>query len=229
MYLDNIKFSALTKINFIQRKWYGRYIFKAVVEVDKTKLKINDRSSNSNLYWNWNKNHYSNGASLLAITCNEIDDLLGKGNHRLRSEGLTVSVFTNDENNIRLLSEHYGARLKSIDKPVSDEHVAVIEKHKKVVVRKTLFENQYRFKVYLKYNWDQRIGRYHEVQEFLKNYENYSVNSALKQFFYTEKNARNLGQTVAVYFSNPEDLMMFQLKFNNDILKIEESVLLSDL
>lgn len=228
MYLDNIKFSPATKINFIQRKWYDRYIFKVVVEVDRSELEVSKRTS-SNLFWQWNRSHYSNSASLLAVMRSDISQMLALGDYRMRSEGITVSVFTNEEYHVRELVKHYGSRIKTVDKPISDEHVAVIENHKKVVVRKTLFENRFRFKIYLKYDWDQRTDRYQAVQDFLESFENYSVNSSLKHFFYSDISPRRIGSTVAVYFSDPEDLMMFQLKFNNDILKIEEAVLLSDL
>jgi len=37
------------------------------------------------------------------------------------------------------------------------------------------------------------------------------------------------GYTVAIYLNDPEDLMMCQMKFHNEIHYIEEAVLLSNL
>ena len=77
-----------------------------------------------------------------------------------------------------------------------------------------------------------RTERFRPVAEFLEHFDitRYDVNNILRDFWspYTHS-INSLGWTVAVYFKDLEDLMMFQLRFTDDIMKIEEIVLVRDL
>jgi hypothetical protein len=49
------------------------------------------------------------------------------------------------------------------------------------------------------------------------------------QFFNTKRGDKSIGWTAAVYLNDAGDLMMFQLRFDEDIMKIEEAVLIDNL
>jgi hypothetical protein len=51
----------------------------------------------------------------------------------------------------------------------------------------------------------------------------------MHDFFKTNFNNRRIGWTAAIYLNDPSDLMMFQLRFDDDIMKIEEAVLIDNL
>lgn len=224
-FLDNINFAKNTKLNYIQRKWYGKYIFKLVVEVDRSKLVKTPK--NHSFHWTYAK--YANSYQLAQELIKEITGLVTNSDYRLRREGTRISFFTNSEDNIKVIVDQYKDRVLEIDRPLNENHVQVIEQHRKVVVRKNLFLDQYKFKVYMNNSWAHRADRYSHLKEFLSNLDDYEINHILRDFFESQKSPNRLGYTIAVYLNSPENLMMFQLRFNNEITKVEEAVLLSDL
>lgn len=224
-FLDNISFDEATKLNFIQRKWYGKYIFKLVVEVDRSKL---IKSPSMSRAW-YPARKFSNSYQLVQELGREIKNLVNGGDYRIRREGNSLSFFTNDESQVKLIVEKYKYRILEVDRPLNENHVQVIDQHRKVVVRKNLFLDKYKFKVYMKNNWEDRTDRFSKLKEFLKNVDDFEINQILRQFFYSNISANRLGRTIAVHLNSVEDLMMFQLRFNNEINKIEEAVLLRDL
>jgi hypothetical protein len=74
-----------------------------------------------------------------------------------------------------------------------------------------------------------RESRYNEVKEYLENISDYGLNGTMHDFFNTNFNNKRIGWTAAVYLNDPSDLMMFQLRFDDDIMKIEEAVLIDNL
>jgi hypothetical protein len=223
MKLDQLKIPEKIEINYIQKKYYNKYFYKLVLKVDESQL-IKDRT---NRYY---KIQYTNRFSLLNQLLKKIDQAVLDDDYRVRSEGITVSLFTNSEKNIEKIVNNLTPHVMSLFGPLNSAHVDVIENHKKVLVRNSLFEKKYKFKVYLRPSWEQRENRFTEFKEWLENSNSdYSINGCLNQCFNTNKSMRSIGYTAAIYFNSTEDLMMFQLRFNDKILKIEEAVLLSDL
>jgi hypothetical protein len=55
----------------------------------------------------------------------------------------------------------------------------------------------------------------------------WAVNKTLRQYFNNIPGYK--GYTASIYLNDPEDLMMCQIKFNNEIYYIEEAVLISSL
>jgi hypothetical protein len=99
-----------------------------------------------------------------------------------------------------------------------------------VLVRKSLFEGKYKFKIYFKSDWKEKAERYPKIKEWVDSLQcDYKLNNILEGFFNTKRPIRNLGYTIAVYLNDPGDLMMCQLRFNDSILKVEEAVLLEEL
>jgi hypothetical protein len=74
-----------------------------------------------------------------------------------------------------------------------------------------------------------RESRYNEVRDYLENISDYGLNGTMHDFFKTNFNNRRIGWTAAIYLNDPSDLMMFQLRFDDDIMKIEEAVLIDNL
>jgi hypothetical protein len=224
-FLDNIEFAKNTKLNYIQRKWYGKYIFKLVVEVDRSKLVKTPKTHS--FHWTYAK--YANSYQLAQELTKEIANLVNDQDYRLRREGTRISFFTNSDACIKLIVDQYKDRVLEIDRPLNENHVQVIEQHRKVVVRKNLFLDHYKFKIYIQSTWAHRTDRYSHLKEFLETLDDYEINGILRSFFYSNISANRLGYTIAVYLNSAEDLMMFQLRFNDEITKVEEAVLLSDL
>ena len=65
--------------------------------------------------------------------------------------------------------------------------------------------------------------------QYLENISDYGLNGIMYEFFNTEYNTKRIGWTAAIYLNDPSDLMMFQLRFDDDIMKIEEAILIDNL
>jgi hypothetical protein len=155
--------------------------------------------------------------------------------YRMRTEWYTVSLFINDESIIKELISKMSNDIYEIHGPTNEAHKEVIDNSRRIRVRKKLFEETFKFKVYLTRSWKHRETHYVDVKEWLYGIENpndsvWKVNSCLSLHFnYTPKYRNKIGYTTAVYLNDPHDLMMFQMKFHDIISYIEEAVLLSDL
>lgn len=227
MSLDNISLPK-SKIKHISKLYYGKYPYKIQVDIDRSKIEIYKK--NSRTYRTYYDN--TNFRQLIRQLKTEVLDLFAdrSGDFMLRGE-THLSIFTVSEDIVTTLVEKYNDRVSILERPVSDQHMNIIFAHRKVVVRQSFFEKYYRFKVYLKNSYELRNSRYESVKEYLKNVEsgNYRLNTSMYYFIHTMIKAHSIGWTSAVYLRDADDLMMFQLRFNDDIEKIEEAVLLSSL
>lgn len=228
MNLDKFVIPNHVDINYIQKKYYNKYLYKLLLTVDRLKLVKEETKS-----WSRATNYmnYSNRFQLINEIVKDIKTHVSEDDdYRIRAENITIAVFTNSEEIITKLITELSSRVTALYRPLNFAHIDLIENHNKVLVRHSLFEHQYKFKVYLKPSWEQREKRFKEFKDWLSESNlNYGINTALNQYFNTSRSMRSIGYTTAVYFNDPEDLMMFQLRFNNQILKIEEAVLLSEL
>jgi hypothetical protein len=218
------------KVKYTQRVYFKKYRTKLVFEIDKTKLERAPNSSKMS-YYGYRRDSYTNRRELMTAMLYKIERAVPTGaDYRLRSEHDRISFFTNDIETIENLLVACSTRVVEIEHPMNDRHADVIDAHRKVIVRETLFNKFYKFKIYLKYNYSKRIDRYSELSDFLEESSlNWAPNTALDRLFTTQRSIKFIGHTLAVYLNEPDDLMLFQLKYHDDILKIEEIVLLSDL
>jgi hypothetical protein len=226
MKLDESKIPDGCKVKHIQKMYYGKYIYKLMFELDKSKL----IQSSTKTIWNVRHRHYTNRFQLINKLLELVKPVLKNDDYRIRSEGCSISLFTSDTDDVNALILAFPKNIIMVERPVNDNHIEIMDKFRKVVVRPSLFNKNYKFKIYLRAGFDLRENRYKEVQNFLENLNSdWAVNHTLDRFFNTTLMGRHLGYTAAVYLQDTQDLMMFQLRFNNDINKIEEAILLSDL
>jgi len=214
-------FNYNPKIYFTESKYFGKYFYKAVIEIEKEKIEYGRRHKSSIK----NSNISQLGFQLKI----EIVNMFKVEDYRTRLEGGRLSFFSNNEKDLDKLCEIYKNRVKEITKPLNEKHINFLNDHKKVLVKSKYFLNKFKFKVHLN-PYKMRPIRFGPVAEFLSTIdkESYATNYILNDFLntYKKKHVGTLGWTIIVYLQNPEDLMMFQLKFNEDIIKIEEAVLL---
>lgn len=210
----------------IERKYYKKYFYKIVLEVDVGKIK----SSVPRIYHPWGYSAlYEARQDLIKKIANlPIQDAECK----IRSESRCVSVFTNDTNFIEMLFNNLGHYIIEYHRPVSDNHKVVVDQNRRIRVRKRLFENAFKYKIYFNQDWRLRNDKYSDVKNWIDGIENtngirWAVNKTLQQYFDNMPGYK--GYTAAIYLNDPEDLMMCQMRFHSDIYYIEEAVLISSL
>ena len=210
----------------IERKYYKKYFYKIVLKVDDNVVK----NSVPKMY------HAFGFSALYAARQNLVKDIaalpIQDADCKIRSESRWVSVFTNDTALIELLFQELSHRITEYHRPVSEEHKEVVDQNRRIRVRKRLFENEFKYKVYFSQDWKYRENKYIDVKNWLAGLENsegtrWAVNKTLQQHFGNMPGYK--GYTAAVYLNDPEDLMMCQIRFNNEIYYIEEAVLISSL
>jgi len=234
MTLDDIQLPSWVKVNFIEKQYYSKYFCKLTLAIDSSKIKSTGQKYEYDR-WSYRYKHSSEIAGLNKKLCKDILRVLGEKDYRLRREGKDVSVFFNDEEILQVLKEQLPGRITEFHRPLNDAHKEVVVDNRRIRVRKSLFEKQFKFKVYLSNDWNLRERRYKEFQEWVESMDNipfeqrWKLNSGLLRMFNPRASVRSAGYTMAIYLNDPEDLMMCQLKFNDKIQYVEEAMLLQDL
>ena len=222
----NLSIPKFVKQFSIERKYYKKYFYKIVLKVDDNVVK----TSVPRMY------HPFGFSALYTARQNLVKDIaalpIQDADCKIRSESRWVSVFTNDTVLIELLFQELSHRITEYHRPVSEEHKEVVDQNRRIRVRKRLFENQFKYKVYFSQDWKYRENKYIDVKNWLSGLENldgtrWAVYKTLQQHFGNIPGYK--GYTAAIYLNDPEDLMMCQIKFNNEIYYIEEAVLISSL
>lgn len=210
----------------IEKKYYKKYFYKIVLAVDDSKIK----PGVPRIYhpYGFSALYAARQDLLKQITNLPIDD----ADCKIRSESRWVSVFTNDTDFIELLFKDLGHLIDEYHRPVSDIHKSVVDQSRRIRVRKRLFENAFKYKVYFSQDWRHRTDSYSDIKNWLYGLDNinsvrWAVNKTLNQYF--DGTPGYKGYTAAVYLNDPEDLMMCQIRFHNEIQYIEEAVLISSL
>jgi hypothetical protein len=210
----------------IERKYYKKYFYKIVLKVDDSKIK----PGVPRIYhpYGFSAMYAARQDLLKEIVALPIQD----ADCKIRSESRWISVFTNDTDFIELLFKDLGHRIHEYHRPVSDNHKEVVDQNRRIRVRKRLFENEFKYKVYFSIDWRLRQDAYSDVKLWLEGLENinntrWAVNSTLRQYFNATPGYK--GYTAAVYLNEAEDLMMCQMRFHSEIEYIEEAVLISSL
>jgi len=209
----------------IERKYYKKYFYKIVLKVDDNVVK----TSVPKMY------HAFGFSALYAARTNLVKEIaalpIQDADCKICSESRWVSVFTNDTALIELLFRDLSYRITEYHSPISDAHKSAVDQNRRIRVRKRLFENSFKYKVYFTQDWKHRTDRYLDVKNWLTGLENngarWAVNKTLQQYFNNIPGYK--GYTAAVYLNDPEDLMMCQIRFSNEIYYIEEAVLISSL
>jgi hypothetical protein len=227
MSFDEVKLPQGFQAKYIGKKFYGKYYCKLVLKIDPLLIKKTNIST-GHLRWS-RMGAYTNRFELLDKLVKEVKQLILNDDYRLRAEGKNISIFTNDVNDLNLIIERLPVNFCELYMPINNNHTEVLNNHRSVVVRNSLFDKKYKFKIYMKPYYELREARYSNVKEYLENVSDYGLNSGMYQFFNTGFSSRRIGWTAAVYLNDPSDLMMFQLRFDDYIMKIEEAVLIDDL
>jgi hypothetical protein len=224
----NLSIPKFVKQFSIERKYYKKYFYKIVLKVDESKTKPGLPRIYLPHPYGFSALYAARQDLLKEITNLPIQD----ADCKIRSESRWVSVFTNDVKFIELLFDKLGHRIAEYHSPVSEEHKEVVDQNRRIRVRKRLFENEFKYKVYFSQDWKHRTDKYSDVKNWLDGLENtnctrWSVNKTLRQYFNNAPGYK--GYTAAIYLNDPEDLMMCQMRFHNEIQYIEEAVLISSL
>lgn len=229
MNLNNEIIPPGCKVKYTQKVYYQKYRTKITLEIDKTKLVKRNIPAVS--YWAHRYDSWENRRDLTDALLYKIKRAIPEGvDYRLRHECNKISVFTNDLDTIENVLVACSTRVIELEHPSNDKHADLIDNHRKVIVRPNLFIKRFKFKITFKHDYELRLTRYKDLQEYLENSGmDWDVNSCLNKMFKTQKNIRFIGYTMAVYLNDVDDLMMFQLRYNNQIQKIEEIVLLDSL
>jgi hypothetical protein len=228
MNFNELKLPNKHSPKYISKKFYDKYFCKLVLKIDESKIKATKIATGFRPTWS-RYSSYTNRFELLGQLVKDVKKIIINDDYRLRAEGRHLSIFTNDVSDLNAIMSQLPQHFYQIQMPINSNHSDVLDRHRAVVVRNTLFDKKFKFKVYLKGDYSLRESRYNDVKLYLENITNYGLNSTLERFFYTNNISRGIGWTAAVYLDDPSDLMMFQLRFNNDIQKIEEAVLISSL
>jgi len=222
----NLTIPKFVKQFSIERKYYKKYFYKIVLKVDESDIKPGvPRISRP---YGFTALYAARLDLLKEITALPIQD----ADCKIRSESKWVSVFTNDTEFIELLFRDLGHRIAEYHRPVSDEHKDVIDQNRRIRVRKRLFENDFKYKVYFTQDWKYRTDGYVDVKNWLYALDNingvrWEVNKTLRQYFDSIPGYK--GYTAAIYLNEPEDLMVCQMRFHSEIQYIEEAVLIDSL
>lgn len=222
----NLSIPKTVKQFSIERKYYKKYFYKIVLRIDESKLK----PGVPRIYhpFGFTAMYTARQELIKEVAALPIQD----ADCKIRSENRLVSVFTNDVKFIELLFRDLSHRIVEYHRPVSEEHKEVVDQNRRIRVRKRLFENEFKYKVYFSQDWRHKADRYSEVKLWLDGLEDadgtrHAVNKTLRQYFNSIPGYK--GYTAAVYLNDPEDLMMCQMRFHNEIDYIEEAVLISSL
>jgi hypothetical protein len=228
MNLDNVTLSKEVLIKFIQKKFYRKYIYKLEYQVPRAYAPV------LNSFYKRSQLTSRKNSMMLS---NTIQRIVTDQDYRFRIEQNTLSFFTNSEKDvITLISDKSIEKLICINRPINSLHVDTIEINKRIRVRNNLFQDKFKYKVYFKNIYKLKDSGFADIRNWTEITENiddnrWGLNNNLKQFLSLKpgESDRNIGWTIAVFLNDPEDLMMFQLKFHDSIDFIEEAVLLSDL
>ena len=222
----NLSIPKSVKQYSIERKYYKKYFYKIVLRIDENQLK----PGVPRIYhpWGFTAMYTARQELIKEIAALPITD----ADCKIRSENRCVSVFTNDVKFIEFLFKDLSHRIIEYHRPVSDNHKEVVDQNRRIRVRKRLFENEFKYKVYFSRDWKFRTDAYSDIKLWLDgientNYTRWAVNKTLRQYFNNIPGYK--GYTAAVYLNDPEDLMMCQMRFHNEIEYIEEAVLISSL
>lgn len=211
----------------VQKKYYKKYFYKVVLKVDESLIKPSARRNSYSYY------RSSNLRPAQQALLKEICELPVKdADCKFRTENKWVSIFTNDEEFISALFEDLSHRIQEFHGPKNDNHKEILKDNIRIRVRQRLFDNAFRYKVYLNSNWRFAENAYEEVKLWLEQLENkdnkrWAVNSTLKRYFGYHQGYK--GYTAAIYLNDAEDMMMCQMRFHSEISYIEEAVLVSSL
>lgn len=251
--LNELKIPPSVTIKIPEKSYFKKYTFKVEFEATREKEAHKERMAQQtkasgygyNSYGSWRfsrpdmwsvKREVTNKFTTLLAEYEEKNDI--KFDYRIRQEGYTVSVFFSDPVILELIfQDKLKSKVTTVYKPINENHLAKMEIEKRARVRKTLFLNEFRYKLYLK-PYLMRKTNVSDIETWLQ--ENFpeesrvKVNPGLKIAFLNKDNKSGkytwqYNTTLAIYFNDETDLMVAKLRLHDYISHVEEAVLISEL
>jgi hypothetical protein len=225
-----------------QKSFYKKYTHKLQFEAVKEKAST---SFINNGHYNWRarrSNYYNVNVEITSIIRNILDEYQeSKLDYRIRQEGCTVNLYFNDNLILELmLRDRIVSNIVMLYRPLNPKHAEYMEIDNKIRVRKSLFNKQYRYKLYIKNTAKFRKEELYNFRVWLEatypDEHRAKTNVGLELCFAMDLNTlnkkpnwRTSNTTLAVYFNEDIDLMMAKLRLNEYVSHVEEAVLVSEL
>jgi hypothetical protein len=117
----------------------------------------------------------------------------------------TVVVFLSDEAKFNAISLAFASDLKEQYKPATDAIACYIQNNAQVEVRKQLFSQKYRHRIYFQYKWSEKgsPALVEFVKQHLSNRDDYRYNVDWNATFYS--------YLPCLYLAHDSDLMMLKM------------------
>lgn len=238
---NNLKIPKHINIKVPEKCYYKKYThrleFEASTEKQAARMTVNHSWSRRRV------NYYDVRSEITqpiikALAKHETED--NKFDYRIRQEGYNVSLYFSDVKILELMLNHpIKEKAISLHRPVNDKHLEFMEIDKKIRVRRTLFNKNYRYKLYIrntaKFRKEELIGFRTWLGETYPEALRVDINSGLDYLFQTggisnkSTSWYSASAILAIYFNDEVDLMMAKLRLNEHISHIEEAILLSEL
>lgn len=238
---NKLKIPKHIAIKVPEKCFYKKYTHKLEFEAS-----VEKRAAGMAIDYSWSRrriNYYDVRSEITlpirkALSKHETEDK--KFDYRIRQEGYHVSLYFSDVKILELmLNNPIKEKAVSLHQPVNDKHLEFMEIDKKIRVRRTLFNNSYRYKLYIrntsKFRKEELIAFRTWYNETYPEAFRSDINSGLDYLFQSggvssKSTSWYTASTIlAVYFNDEVDLMMAKLRLNEHISHIEEAVLLSEL
>ena len=167
MNFDEIKLPQGVQAKYIGKKFYGKYYCKLVLKIDTWLIK-QSKVSTATIRWG-RTGVFSNRFELLGKLVKEVKQHMLNDDYRFRAEAKNISIFTNDVADLNSIIEKMPKNFCELYMPVNNNHTEILSNHRSVVVRNSLFDKKYKFKIYMKPYYELREARYSNIKEYLEN------------------------------------------------------------
>lgn len=241
MNLHELKIPSNITIKVPEKCYFKKYPFKLEFEASNS---ARQASMTSTARWQMRRTNYWEVRKEITDVINSLIRKEEKSkscefDYRIRQEGSTVSIFFNDVTILGLiLNDKIKSKATVLYKPLNENHLTKMEVEKRVRVRRTLFINKFRHKLYLKpavLRKTNIVDLEKWLSETFPEEDRVQFNPGLKIAFLNGKiNQKNkyswqYNTTLAIYFNDETDMMVAKLRLHDLISHIEEAVLLSEL
>lgn len=244
MSLSEFKFPPHVVVKVPEKSYFKKYPYKIEFIASKEEQEYKTRQARNN-YSSWRYNR-PNFVNVKVEVTNKLQTLIKEAeekrdiefDYRIRQEGTVVSIFFNDPEIISLVfDDKLKGKVTTVYKPLNENHLTKMELEKRVRVRKSLFLNKFKFKVYLK-PYAMRKFNVSELESWLEETfpeeHRMDVNPGLRKSFSSKDSKNNKSSwyyntTLAIYLNDETDLMVSKLRLNDYISHVEEAVLISEL
>ena len=233
---QTMNFPPHIKIKHTVKRFYRCFSYKICFKVDEDKIV----TVSSKQTWYGNRTQSNIVQLRHELKKRIIDKLPDSLECRFRSEGKYVTMFMDDDAIFADIVSRLGNRIDEIYMPANEAHRKVMEENHRIRVRKSLFNNKFRFKVIIKSTWDNKFTDFEHLHSWLHTLEpggkdRWMANIPLARIFkiidkFGKYNlTKQYWSEYAVYLNDDQDVMMLQLWLNNYYDSAEKAVLVSEL